>query len=140
MKGTRARVVAAVVALTASLAAAPSGAARTAAKLPAPLVGAWGRVVTKASFEHLGIFTQSTAHFSMLVSADGGAIVAEKTDVRFTPLSGNRVVISRAYGCGAKKGLYHWAVAGNHLTLTKLHDTCAWSIGLYAGVWARERA
>jgi len=136
----RVRISAAVVALIATLVAVPGGAARSTVRLPAPLVGAWGRVVTKASMERLGIFTQATSHFSMLVSSDGNVIAAEKTDVRFTPLSGDRVVISRAYGCGAKKGLYHWAVTGNRLTLTKLRDTCAWSIGLYAGVWTREKA
>jgi len=65
--------------------------------------------------------------------------VAEATDVRFAPLSGSRLVISRAYGCGKKKGVYRWRVAAGRLTLTKLQDTCAYSVGLYAGVWKRAK-
>lgn len=127
------------VALVVCAGAAGSGSARSTGKLPAPLVGAWGRVVTKAAWEQAGIYTEPTAHFSMLVSADGSVIVAEASDIRFTPLSGHRVVISHAYGCGKKKGLYHWAVTSGRLTLTKLHDTCAYSFALYAGVWKREK-
>ena len=74
----------------------------------------------------------------MLVSADGSVIVAESTDVRFAPLSGSRLVISRSYGCGKKKGVYRWRVAARRLTQTKLQDACALSAGLYAGVWKRE--
>lgn len=123
-----------VVAITAG-----SGAARTAAKLPAPLVGAWGHVVTAAQWQQLGIATEPTEHVSMLVSADGSIIVGESADVRFAPLSGNRIVISGAYGCGKKKGVYHWSVAAGRLTLTKVQDSCKWSVGLYAGVWKREK-
>jgi hypothetical protein len=49
------------------------------------------------------------------------------------------LVISHAYGCGKKKGVYRWKVAAGRLTLTKLQDTCAYSVGLYAGVWKREK-
>ena len=75
----------------------------------------------------------------MLVSADGSVIVGEASNVRFAPLSGNRVVISGAYGCGKKKGVYSWKVAAGRLTLTKIQDSCAYSVGLYAGVWKREK-
>jgi hypothetical protein len=75
----------------------------------------------------------------MLVSADGSVVVAESTAVRFAALSGRRVVISGAYGCGKKKGVYRWSVAAGRLTLTKLRDTCAYSFGLYDGVWKREK-
>jgi len=127
------------VALVVSAAAVGSGAAQSTVKLPAPLVGAWGRIVTKAQWQSAGIATEPTAHFSMLVSSDGSIIVAESTSVRFAPLSGNRIVISGAYGCGKKKGIYRWSVAAGRLTLTKLQDTCAYSFGLYAGVWKREK-
>jgi hypothetical protein len=75
----------------------------------------------------------------MLVSADGSVVAGESTAVRFTALSGNRLVISGAYGCGKKKGVYRWRVAAGRLTLTKLQDSCAYSIGVYAGVWKREK-
>ena len=75
----------------------------------------------------------------MLVSADGSVVAGESTDVRFAPLSGGRLVISGAYGCGKKKGIYRWAVAAGRLTLTKLQDTCAYSDGVYAGVWKHEK-
>jgi hypothetical protein len=55
------------------------------------------------------------------------------------PLSGNRVVISGAYGCGKKKGVFHWSVAAGRPTLTKLQDSCKWSFGLFDGVWKREK-
>jgi len=139
MRGTRNVGAAIALVLVAFPSAVESGVAQSSAKLPKPLVGAWGRVVTAAQWQAVGIATEPTAHFSMLVSADGSVIVAEATNVRFAPLSGNRVVISHAYGCGKKKGVYHWSVAAGRLTLTKLQDTCAYSVGLYAGVWKREK-
>ena len=75
----------------------------------------------------------------MLVSADGSVVAGESADVRFAPLSGNRVVISHAYGCGNKKGIYRWHVAAGRLTLTKLQDSCAYSDAVYSGVWKREK-
>ena len=139
MAGTRVLIAATAVALVVSAGAVGTGAARTTAKLPAPLVGAWTRFVTAADWARFGIATEPPAHFSMLVSADGSVIVAESADVRFAPLSGSRLVISGAYGCGKKKGVYRWRVAAGRLTLTKLQDACAWSTGLYAGVWKREK-
>jgi hypothetical protein len=139
MAGARVVVAATAVALGVSAGAVGTGAAQSTAKLPKPLVGAWGRVVTAAQWKAVGIATEPTAHFSMLVSADGSIIVGEATNVRFAPLSGNRVVISNAYGCGKKKGVYRWSVAAGRLTLTKVQDTCAYSFGLFAGVWKREK-
>jgi hypothetical protein len=139
MRGTRDLGAAIAVALVVFLSAVGTGAAQSSAKLPKPLVGAWGRVVTVDQWKAVGIATEPTAHFSMLVSADGSVFVAEATNVRFAPLSGNRLVISNAYGCGKKKGVYHWSVAAGRLTLTKVQDTCAYSVGLYAGVWKREK-
>jgi hypothetical protein len=140
LAGARVLVAATAVALVVSAGALGSGAAPTSTtKLPAPLVGAWTRFVTAADWARVGIATEPPAHFSMLVSADGSVIVAEATDVRFAPLSGSRLVISHAYGCGKKKGVYRWRVAAGRLTLTKLQDTCAYSVGLYAGVWKREK-
>jgi hypothetical protein len=139
LAGARVLVAATAVALVVSAGAVGSGAARSTAKLPAPLVGAWTRFVTAADWARVGIATEPPAHFSMLVSADGSVVVAEATDVRFAPLSGSRLVISHAYGCGKKKGVYRWRVAAGRLTLTKLQDTCAYSVGLYAGVWKREK-
>jgi hypothetical protein len=75
----------------------------------------------------------------MLVNADGSVIAGESTDVHFAALSGSRVVISGAYGCGKKKGVYRWRVAAGRLTLTKLQDACAYSVDEYAGVWKREK-
>jgi hypothetical protein len=129
----------ATVAIAVCTGAVARAAAQTAVKLPAPLVGAWEHTVTKANWVQLGIATEPTERLSMLVSPDGTVIAAEKTDVRFTPLSGHRIVISNAFGCGKKKGMYHWSVAAGQLTLTKLQDTCAYSIGLYSGVWKREK-
>jgi hypothetical protein len=139
LAGARVLVAATAVALVVSAAAVGSGAARSTAKLPAPLVGAWTRFVTAADWARVGIATEPPAHFSMLVSADGSVIVAEASDVRFAPLSGSRLVISHAYGCGKKKGVYRWRVAAARLTLMKLQDTCAYSVGLYAGVWKRAK-
>jgi hypothetical protein len=139
MRGPRVLVAATAVAAVVSAGGVGSGTAQNMAKLPAPLVGAWGRVVTAAQWKQVGIATEPTAHFSMLVSADGSIVVAEATNVRFTPLSGNRIVISGAYGCGKKKGVYHWSVAARQLTLTKLQDSCSYSFGLYAGVWKHEK-
>jgi hypothetical protein len=139
LAGVRVLIAATAVALVVSAGAVGSGAAASTAKLPAPLVGAWTRFVTAADWARVGIATEPPEHFSMLVSADGSVIVAESTDVRFAPLSGSRLVISGAYGCGKKKGLYRWRVASGRLTLTKLQDTCVWSVGLYAGVWKREK-
>jgi hypothetical protein len=136
--GARGLGAAAAVALVMAAGVVGQSAAQSAAKLPSPLVGAWTRYVTAADWRRVGIATEPSAHFSMLVSADGSIIVAESTAVRFAPLSGNRVVISGAYGCGKKKGVYHWTVAAGRLTLTKLQDTCAYSVGLYNGVWHRE--
>jgi hypothetical protein len=95
--------------------------------------------VTAADWARAGIATEPPSHFSMLVSANGSVTVAESTSVRFTPLSGSRLVISGAYGCGKKKGVYRWRVAAGRLTLTKLQDTCAYSVVLYAAVWKREK-
>jgi hypothetical protein len=139
LAGVRVLIAATAVALVVSAGAVGSGAAASTAKVPAPLVGAWTRFVTAADWARVGIATEPPEHFSMLVSADGSVIVAESTDVRFAPLSGSRLVISGAYGCGKKKGLYRWRVASGRLTLTKLQDTCVWSVGLYAGVWKREK-
>ena len=139
MARARVFIAATAVTLVVSAGAVGSGAARTTAKLPAPLVGAWTRFVTAADWARVGIATEPPAHFSMLVSADGSVIVAESADVRFAQLSGSRLVISGAYGCGKKKGVYRWRVAAGRLTLTKLQDACAWSAGLYAGVWKREK-
>jgi hypothetical protein len=139
LAGARVLVAATAVALVVSAGAVDSGAARSTANLPAPLVGAWTRFVTAADWARVGIATEPPAHFSMLVSADGSVIVAEASDVRFAPLSGSRLVISHAYGCGKKKGVYRWRVAAGRLTLTKLQDTCAYSVGLYAGVWKRAK-
>jgi hypothetical protein len=75
----------------------------------------------------------------MLVSADGSVVSGESTNVHFAPLSGSRLVISGAYGCGKKKGVYRWRVGAGRLTLTKLQDACAYSVGVYAGVWKREK-
>jgi hypothetical protein len=119
--------------------AAGEASARATAKVPSPLLGAWGRTITAAQWKQAGIATEPTAHFSMLVSADGSVIVAEATDVRFTPLSGNRIRISHAYGCGKKTGVYQWSVTGKKLTLTKLQDSCTYGWALYAGVWTRQK-
>lgn len=135
----RALIATTAVALVVSGGAVGSGAARSTAKLPAPLVGAWTRFVTAADWARAGIATEPPSHFSMLVSANGSVTVAESTSVRFTPLSGSRLVISGAYGCGKKKGVYRWRVAAGRLTLTKLQDTCAYSVVLYAAVWKREK-
>jgi hypothetical protein len=139
MAGARVLIAAAAVALVVSAVAVGSGVARSTAKLPAPLVGAWTRFVTAADWARVGVTTEPPAHFSMLVSADGSVIVAESADVRFVPLSGSRLVISHSYGCGKKKGVYRWRVAAGRLTLTKLQDACGLSAGLYAGVWKREK-
>jgi hypothetical protein len=139
LAGARVLVAATAAALIVSVCAVGSGAAHTTGKLPAQLVGGWTRFVTAADWKRVGIATEPSAHFSMLVSADGSVVVAESTAVRFAALSGSRVVISGAYGCGKKKGVYRWSVAAGRLTLTKLHDTCAYSFGLYAGVWKREK-
>jgi hypothetical protein len=139
LAGARVLVTATAVALVVLAGAVGSGAAHTTAKLPAPLVGGWARFVTAADWKRVGIATEPSAHFSMLVSADGSVAVAESLSVRFAALSGNRVVISGAYGCGKKKGVYRWSVAAGRLTLTKLQDTCAYSYGLYAGVWKHEK-
>jgi hypothetical protein len=136
-----ARVLGAVtlVAAVVSAGAVGSGAAQSTARLPAPLVGAWARFITAADWARVGIATEPPVHTSMLVSANGGVVAGESTSVRFAPLSGSRVVISGAYGCGKKKGVYRWRVAAGRLTLTKLQDTCAYSVGVYAGVWKREK-
>lgn len=139
MAGPRALVTATAVALVVFAGSVASGSARSTAKLPAPLLGAWGRFVTAAQWRQVGIATEPSAHFSMLVNADGSVIVAESASVRFAPLSGNRIVISGAYGCGKKKGVYRWSVTAGRLTLTKVQDACAYSVGLYAGVWKREK-
>jgi hypothetical protein len=134
----RVLLVATVVAGVVCAGAVANGVARSTVKLPAPLVGAWGRTVTKAEWTRVGIETP-TEHLSMLVSADGTVAVGEKTDIHFTPLPGNRIVISNAYGCGKKKGVYHWSVSAGQLTLTKLEDTCAYTIAGYGGVWKHEK-
>ena len=139
MWGSRVLVSATATAVVVALTTAGSGAARSTAKLPAPLVGAWGRVVTAAQWQQVGIATEPTEHVSMLVGKDGSIIVGESSSVRFAPLSGNRIVISGAYGCGKKKSVYHWSVAAGRLTLTKMQDSCNWSYGLFAGVWKREK-
>jgi hypothetical protein len=139
MTGLRVLGATTMVALAVCTGAVARSAAQTAVKLPGPLVGAWGHTITKAEWVQLGIATEPTEHFSMLVSAHGTVIAAEKSDVHFTPLSGNRIVISNAFGCGKKKGVYHWSIAAGRLTLTKLQDTCPYSIGFYSGVWKREK-
>ena len=139
MTGSRVLAAAIAAAVIGSVGLAGNGQARSTAKVPAPLVGAWGRIITKAQWVAVGIATEPTEHASMLVSADGSVIVGEASNVRFAPLSGNRVVISGAYGCGKKKGVYSWKVAGGRLTLTKIRDSCAYSIGIYAGVWKHEK-
>jgi hypothetical protein len=116
-----------------------SGAAKTT-KVPAPLVGAWARTITAAEWQANGITSEQPTHTSMLVSADGSVVAGESTDVRIAPLSGKRVVISHAYGCGNKKGVYHWQVAAGRLTLTKLQSSCGYMNAVYAGVWKREKA
>lgn len=136
--GARVLFAASAIALAISASSVGSAGARSTAKLPAPLVGAWTRFVTAADWARVGIATEPPAHFSMLVSADGTVIVAEATNVRFAPLPGNRIVISNNYGCGKKKGVYHWSVAARRLTLEKVQDTCAYSDGLYTGIWKRE--
>jgi hypothetical protein len=75
----------------------------------------------------------------MSVGADGSVAAGESADIRFTPLSGNRIVISHAYGCGTKKSVYHWTVAAGRLTLTKVQGSCGYSDAVYAGVWKREK-
>jgi hypothetical protein len=116
-----------------------SSSASSTAKLPAPLVGAWARSITAADWARVGITNEEPARTSMLVSADGSVVAGESSDIHFAPLSGNRVVISGAYGCGKKKGIYRWRVASGRLTLTKLQDTCAYSVAIYAGVWKHEK-
>jgi hypothetical protein len=132
-------VTATALAVSVSATAVGIGAAQGTVKLPAPLVGAWARSITAADWERVGITTEQPTRTSMLVSADGSVVAGESADVRFAPLAGSRVVISGAYGCGKKKGVYRWKVAAGRLTLTKLQDTCAYSVGVYAGVWKREK-
>jgi hypothetical protein len=139
LAGARVSVAAITVALTVSVGAAGIATAQSTAKLPAPLVGAWARFITAADWARVGITGEPPAHTSMLISADGSVVAGESSDVRFVRLSGNRLVISGAYGCGKKKGVYRWSVAAGRLTLTKLRDTCAYSFGLYDGVWKREK-
>lgn len=139
MAGARVLLAAAAVALVVSAVAVGSSSALSRAKLPAPLVGAWARSITAADWARVGITNEEPARTSMLVSADGSVIAGESSDIHFAPLSGNRVVISGAYGCGKKKGIYRWRVASGRLTLTKLQDSCAYSVAVYAGVWKREK-
>ena len=139
LAGARVLVAATVVAVVVSVGAVGSGAAQSTAKLPAPLVGAWARFITAADWARVSITSEQPVHTSMLVSADGGVVAGESSDVRFAPLSGSRLVISGAYGCGKKKGVYRWRVAAGRLTLTKLQDTCAYSAAVYTGVWKREK-
>jgi hypothetical protein len=136
--GTRVFVAAVAVALIVSIGAVGTGAARSTAKLPAPLVGPWSRSITAADWARVGIRNEPPARASMLISADG-TVVAGETTLRFAPLSGRRLVIIGGYGCGKKKGIYRWTVASGRLTLTKLQDACAYSIAIYAGVWKREK-
>jgi hypothetical protein len=136
--GTRVFVAAVAVVVIVSVGAVGTGAARSTAKLPAPLVGAWSRSITAADWARVGIRNEPPARASMLISADG-TVVAGETTLRFAPLSGRRLVIIGAYGCGKKKGIYRWTVASGRLTLTKLQDACAYSIAIYAGVWKREK-
>src|SRR5262249_20210343 len=56
---------------------------------------------------------------------------------KFSPRPGGRLSISGVPVCYPKRGLYRWEVANHRLTLTKLKDTCAAEVGLFAGVWRR---
>lgn len=109
-----------------------------AAKLPSPLIGSWRRRVTAADWARAGVTDEPPANFSMYVPPDGSVAVAELY-VRFSPLSGNRLVISGRFpDCGKSKGIYRWSVSGRHLTLTKLQDSCGKAWALWVGVWTRE--
>lgn len=109
-----------------------------AARLPSQLVGSWRRRVTAADWARAGVTDEPPANFSMYVPADGSVAVAEMY-VRFSPLSGNRLVISGRFpDCGKSKGIYRWSVSGRHLTLTKLQDSCGKAWALWVGVWTRE--
>src|SRR5436305_342708 len=79
------------------------------------------------------------ARFAGALAAEGATGLGVWSDVGFAPPSGSRLVISGAYGCGKKKGVYRWRVAAGRLTLTKLQATCAYSAAVYAGVWKREK-
>jgi hypothetical protein len=126
-----------VVVVVGACAAGGAGAQRTA-RLPAPLVGAWTRFVTKAEWTKVGIATEPGEHATMLVGADGSVILGEWTDVRFASLSGSRVRISGVNGCGKKQAVYRWKVAAGRLTFTKVQDACAYSLALFGDAWKRE--
>jgi hypothetical protein len=139
MLGIRVRVTVVALALVAASSVVGGVAAQATTKLPAPLVGAWERSITAADWARNGITSEVPIHASMLVSADGSVISVEQSDIRFAPLSGSRIVISHAFGCGRKKSIYRWKVTAGRLTLTKLQGSCAYSDAIYAGVWKREK-
>lgn len=126
--------VAVLAATIAGITAMPATANQTA-KVPAKLLGAWGRTITAADWKSAGRPNETPGHFSMYIDADGSVALAEFT-ARLSAASGNRVTFSGVPGCGKTKGLYHWAVANRRLTLAKLRDACRLEVGLLAGVWA----
>lgn len=126
--------VAVLAATIAGITAVPAAANQTA-KVPAKLLGAWGRTITAADWKRAGRPNEAPGHFSMYIGADGSVALAEFT-ARLSA-SGNRVTFGGVPGCGKTKGLYRWTVVNRRLTLTSLRDACRLEVGLLAGVWTK---
>ena len=115
-------------------------------KVPPQLVGNWRRNITAADWTKAGApgYASYAGLFSIAVKRSGdvgvylpGTSYADFT-AGFSVLAGGRLTIDRVPDCGGTKGLYRWKVAGRLLTITKLRDSCAGEVGLFAGVWKRK--
>src|SRR4051812_35061952 len=126
------------VGLVVIVGAVGSASAQPTTKVPSKLVGSWSRSLTAADWARVGIATESPAHLSMLISADGSVVMGESVDVRFVALPGSRVRMTGVYGCGKKKVLYKWSVAAGKLSFTKVQDTCNYALALFGGPWTRQ--
>ena len=107
--------------------------------IPPRLGGQWTRNVTAADWKKAGatgFVTSFVGPTPMAVKANGDVNIIDFI-AKFSPLPGGRLSISGVPVCYPKRGLYRWGVADRRLTLTKLKDTCAAEVGLFAGVWRR---
>ncbi len=100
------------------------------------LDGTWSRTVTDADWQRIGKPGGSTGRFSLNIASSGDLVFAEFLGT-ISSLSGyHRVSVGGV--CGSSKGVYSWKVTGRKLTLTAVHDKCADSAAVLAGIWTRR--
>jgi len=145
----RAVVMVCVVALLAAVVATAS-VARTGgrATVSAPLLGTWGKTMTKAAWHKYDISYEQAGHWAIALTGDGTMMLLSPpghandvlTQMSAATAGGSLVVGPTADGfCGEKVG-YTWKLSGRTLVIGggAKDDCTARRVLFTAGTWTKE--